>query len=146
APAALMQALDLYRSEFAPSRQADRPYTMAGVNVFAAPTDEEARRLFTSAQQQFTRLLRGRPGRLPPPIDDIDSYWTPSERQYVSANLARSFVGTADAVRNGLRRFVEETAVDEIIVVSSIYDNAARLRSYEILMDAIAPTAVPASG
>jgi luciferase family oxidoreductase group 1 len=133
APAALMQALDLYRSEFTPSRQLDRPYAMAGVNVFAAQTDGEARRLFTSAQQQFTTLLRGKPGRLPPPIDDIDSYWTSMEKQYVSANLARSFVGTAETVRNGIRRFVEQTVVDEIIAVSSIYDHAARLRSYEML-------------
>ncbi len=133
APAALMQALDLYRSEFTPSRQLDRPYAMAGVNVFAAQTDGEARRLFTSAQQQFTTLLRGKPGRLPPPIDDIDSYWTSTEKQYVSTNLARSFVGTAETVRNGIRRFVEQTVVDEIIAVSSIYDHAARLRSYEML-------------
>jgi luciferase family oxidoreductase group 1 len=136
APAALMQALDLYRSEFMPSPQLDRPYTMAGVNVFAARTDDAARRLFTSAQQQFTTLLRGRPGRLPPPIDDIDTYWTPSERHYVSANLARSFVGTAETVRSDVRRFVEQTAVNEIIVVSSIYDHVARLRSYEMLADA----------
>jgi luciferase family oxidoreductase group 1 len=140
APAALMQALDLYRSEFTPSPQLDRPYTMAGVNVFAAPTEGEARRLFTSAQQQFTTLLRGKPGRLPPPIDDIDSYWTPTEKQHVSANLARSFVGTAESVRSGVRRFVEQTAVDEVIVVSSIYDHAARLRSYAMLVDAIAAT------
>jgi len=140
APAALMQALDLYRSEFTPSPQLDRPYTMAGVNVFAAPTEGEARRLFTSAQQQFTTLLRGKPGRLPPPIDDIDSYWTPTEKQHVSANLARSFVGTAESVRSGVRRFVEQTAVDEVIVVSSIYDHAARLRSYAMLVDAVAAT------
>jgi luciferase family oxidoreductase group 1 len=143
APAALMQALDLYRSEFTPSPQLDRPYTMAGVNVFAALTEGEARRLFTSAQQQFTTLLRGKPGRLPPPIDDIDSYWTPTEKQYVSANLARSFVGTAESVRSGVRRFVEETAVDEVIVVSSIYDHAARLRSYAMLVDAVAATQTP---
>src|SRR5690606_14816565 len=96
----------------------------------------EARRLFTSAQQQFTTLLRGKPGRLPPPLDDIDTYWTPAEKQYVSANLAQSFVGTAETVRSGLRRFVEQTAVDEIIAVSSIYDHGARLRSYEMLVDA----------
>ena len=136
APAALMQALEVYRAEFVPSVQLDRPYAMAGVNVFAAQSDGEARRLFTSAQQQFTTLLRGKPGRLPPPIDDIDSYWTPAERQYVSANLARSFVGTAETIRSGLGRFVEQTAVDEVIVVSSIYDHAARLRSYEMLAEA----------
>jgi alkanesulfonate monooxygenase SsuD/methylene tetrahydromethanopterin reductase-like flavin-dependent oxidoreductase (luciferase family) len=140
-----MQALDVYRSEFTASRQLDRPYAMAGVNVFAAETDAEARRLFTSAQQQFTTLLRGKPGRLPPPVDDIDSYWTPAEKDYVSANLARSFVGTAEIIRSGVRRFLEATAVDEIIVVSSIYDHAARLRSYEMLADAFAPPVTPVS-
>jgi luciferase family oxidoreductase group 1 len=143
APAALMQALDVYRSEFRPSVKLERPYAMAGVNVFAAATDGEARRLFTSAQQQFTTLLRGKPGRLPPPIDDIESYWTRVEKEYVSGNLARSFVGTPETVRMGVQRFVEHTAVDEIIVVSSIYDHAARLRSYEMLGDAFALTSAP---
>jgi luciferase family oxidoreductase group 1 len=135
APAALMQALQVYRSDFRPSQQLDRPYVAAGVNVFAAETEAEARRLFTSTQQQFTNLLRGAPGQLQPPVDDIDTYWTPLEKAQASEMLRYSFVGTPDTVRQGLRHFVEQTGVDEVIVVSSIYEHKARLRSYEILAD-----------
>jgi len=133
APAALMPALATYRSEFKPSGQLDRPYTAAGVNVIAAETDEQARRLFTSAQQQFTNLLRGTRGRLQPPIEDIETYWTSAEKVKASAMLTCSFVGSVDTVRHGLERFVEKTGVDELIVASAIYDHSARLRSYELI-------------
>src|SRR5690606_31920927 len=87
APAALMQALQAYRERFEPSAQLDRPYAMVGVNVIAADTDEEARYLFTSTQQQFTNLFRGARGKLQPPIDDIESYWTPTEKAQAMAML-----------------------------------------------------------
>src|SRR3954470_24108607 len=80
APGALMQALQVYRERFQPSAQLDRPYAMVGVNVIDADTDEEARDLFTSAQQSFTNLFRGARGKLQPPIDDIESYWSPHEK------------------------------------------------------------------
>jgi alkanesulfonate monooxygenase SsuD/methylene tetrahydromethanopterin reductase-like flavin-dependent oxidoreductase (luciferase family) len=79
APEALLPALDVYRSSFKPSSQLDEPYAMVGVNAVVADSDEEARRLFTSAQQTFTNIQRGTRGRIPPPIDDIDAYWTPPE-------------------------------------------------------------------
>ena len=114
------------------------------MNVFAAETDAEARRLFTSAQQQFTRMVRGTRGKLPPPIDDIETYWTPAEKEQASAMLKYSFVGSPDTVRSGLQQFVDETGVEELIVASAIYDHPARLRSYEILaqlvLDARSPT------
>lgn len=135
APAALIPALRVYRERFKPSRQLGRPYAAAGVNVFVAETDTEARRLFTSAQQQFTRMLRGTRGRLPPPIDDIENYWTPAEKAQASAMLSRSFAGSPDTVRTSLNDFVEETRVEEIIVASAIYDHLARLRSYKILAE-----------
>src|SRR5947199_1661431 len=135
APAALIPALQAYRREFRPSKQLERSYAAAGVNVFAAGSDQEARRLFTSAQQSFTRMVRGTRGRLPPPIDDIESFWTPPEKEQASAMLNRSFVGSGETVRAGLERFVEETGVDELIVASAIYDHGARLRSYEILAE-----------
>ncbi len=135
APAALMPALDIYRAQFRPSRQQDRPHAMAGVNVIAAATDAEAQRLFTSVQQQFTNLLRGTPGRMRPPIDDIESYWTPIEKARVSAMLACSFVGSPETLRRGLAEFVRQTAADELMVVSAIHDHGARLRSYEILAE-----------
>jgi len=137
-PDALMDALDVYRTAFKPSAQLERPHAMAGINVFAAETDAEARRIFTSAQQQFTNLLRGTPGRLPPPIDDIEGYWSPIERAQASARLAMSFVGSRETVASGLAEFIEMTGVEEIIVASMIYDHAARVRSYEILADVIA--------
>ena len=137
APAALLPALQAYRREFKPSKQLERSYAAAGVNVFAADSNDEARRLFTSAQQSFTRMVRGTRGRLPPPIDDIETFWTPFEKEKASAMLNRSFVGSGETVRAGLERFVEETGVDELIVASAIYDHGARLRSYEILSNAL---------
>jgi luciferase family oxidoreductase group 1 len=136
-PAALMQALQAYRNGFKPSKQLDRPYAAAGINVFAADSDAQARRLFTSAQQQFTNLFRGTPGRLQPPIDDIETYWTPAERAQASGMLTYSFVGSHETVRLGLKQFLEHTEVDEVFIVSAIYDHAARLRSYEIVADLI---------
>jgi luciferase family oxidoreductase group 1 len=134
-PGALMPALETYRASFKPSAQLDRPYAMAGVNVCAAETDAEARRLFTSVQQQITNRLRGTPGRLPPPIDDIERYWTPPEKAEVSARLACSFVGSRATVREGLTQFIERTRVDEAIIASAIYEHAARIRSYEIVSE-----------
>lgn len=135
APAALMQALEAYRARFEPSQQLAKPYAMAGVNVVVAETDVEAKHLFTSAQQQFTNLFRGTRGQLPPPIDDIEGYWTPSEKAQASGMLTCSFVGSKDTVRRGLEAFAANTGVEEIMVASAIYDHAARLRSYELLAE-----------
>jgi luciferase family oxidoreductase group 1 len=135
APDALMQALQVYRAEFRPSRQLDRPYAMVGANVIAAETDAEARRLFTSAQQSFTNLFRGTRGLLQPPIDDIETYWTPGEKAQVSNMLACSFVGSRETVRADLEAFLDQTDADELMVATAIYDHAARLRSYEILAE-----------
>src|SRR5829696_3221968 len=133
APDALIPALATYREKFQPSEQLDRPYAMVGVNVVAAETDAEARRLFTSAQQTFANMLRGARGKLPAPIDDIESYWSRAEKEQVSKMLACSFVGSPEAVRAGLESFLERTGADELIVASAIHDHAARLRSYELL-------------
>ena len=133
APEALLPAIRVYRERFEPSAQLERPYVMAGVNVVVADTDEEARRLFTSPQQSFTNLVRGTRGQLPPPIDDIETYWSPAEKAQASAMLSRSFVGSPERVRDGLQRFVAETGVDEIMVASAIFDHEARLRSYDLL-------------
>jgi luciferase family oxidoreductase group 1 len=135
APGALMQALQVYRERFQPSAQLDRPYAMVGVNVIAADTDEEARHLFTSPQQSFTNLFRGARGKLQPPIEDIESYWTPSEKAQAMNMLSCSFVGSAKTVREGLEGFIAETGADEVMVASAIYDHGKRLRSYEILGD-----------
>jgi luciferase family oxidoreductase group 1 len=139
APDALHDALAVYRAHFRPSEQLDRPYAMVGVNVIAADTDAEALELFTSLQQGFANLLRGTRGRLQPPIDDIDAYWSPLEKAQAERMLACSFVGSAATVREGLTRFLDATRADELIVAAAIYEHAARLRSYEILAGAMAP-------
>jgi len=136
APAAMMQALDIYRSHFRPSGELDRPYAMLGVNVIAADTDREAERLFTSLQQSFVHLRRGRPGQLPPPIEGIDGLASPAEQAQLQKALACSFVGGPDRVRGGLADFIARTGADEIIVSGHIYDHAARLRSFALAAEA----------
>jgi luciferase family oxidoreductase group 1 len=133
APAELDAALGVYRAQFRPSAQLAAPYAMVGVNAVVAETDGEARRLFTSVQQGFTNLLRGARGRLQPPLDDIAGFWTPAEEAQVSRMLACSFVGSPATVREQLRSFLAQTRADELIVAAGIYEQAARLRSYELL-------------
>jgi luciferase family oxidoreductase group 1 len=135
APDALMAALQNYRQMFQPSADLDRPYAIVAANVIAADTDAEARRLFTSLQQAFTNMQRGTRGKLQPPLDDIESYWTPTEKAQASRMLARSFVGGPETVRRGLEGFIAETGADEIMVASAIYDHKARVRSYELLAE-----------
>jgi len=132
APALMMQAMALYRAEFQPSAQLDRPYVMLGFNAIAAATDEEARLLFTSLQQAFINLRRGRPGRLPRPVDGFENRLAPAERQMLDQALASSAIGSAETVQRGVEAFIARTGADELIVTSQIYDHAARLRSYEI--------------
>ena len=131
-----MPALGVYRAQFRPSEQLERPYAMVGVNVFAAETDAEARRLFTSLQQQFISLRRGAPGPLPPPVDSMDGHWSPMERAGVEQALAYSVVGTPDVVHEGLKAIIADTSADELMLTAQIYDHAARLRSFEIAADA----------
>ena len=133
APDALLPALREYRERFKPSAQQERPYAMAGIQLVAADTDAEAKRLFTSTQIQFTNMVRNRRGKVQPPIDDIDAYWTPQEKAYASGMLRYAVVGGPQTVKRGVEEFVALTGVDELMVVSNIYDHAARLRSYEIL-------------
>src|SRR5690606_36028083 len=135
APDHLHHAIRIYRERFQPSAQLDRPYVMIGANVFAAPTDEEARFLFTSAQQQFANLFRGTRGRLQPPIPDIEAYWTPMEKAQAMRMLQCSVVGSPATVEQGLRQLIAETRADEIIVAAAIYEHKARVRSYEILAE-----------
>ena len=145
APADMIQALQLYRAHFKPSRQLDRPYAMVGLNVIAAETDAQARYLFTSVQQSFTNLRRGTPGQIPPPIDDIDSYWSAQEKASASMTLLCSAVGSPETVERGILKFIEVAQPDEIITTAHIYDHSARLRSFELLADIRARLASPES-
>ncbi len=133
APDLLLPALEVYRARFQPSAQLQEPYVMVAVNVIAADDDVTGERLFTSAQQAFTNIIRGTRGRLPPPIDDIEAHWSPAEQAHVSNMLSRSYVGSADTVREGLESVISETEPDELIVAAAIHDHSARVHSYEIL-------------
>jgi luciferase family oxidoreductase group 1 len=142
APDLLMEALETYRSEFKPSNELAKPYAMACIGVFAAETDAEARRLFTSLQQSFLNLRRGTPGPLPRPADDLNRIASPMELAGVNAAFREAVVGSAETVRAGIEAFLERTAVDELMVTAAIYDHAARVRSLEIVAEvraAIAP-------
>jgi luciferase family oxidoreductase group 1 len=132
APAALDEALALYRARFTRSAHLERPYVMLGVNVFAAETDEEGRRLFTSLQQAFVNLRRGHPGKLPPPDPGLVDRLHPGERRLLDEMLSCSVVGSPETVRRGLEAFAARTGADELMVASQIYDHEARLRSYEL--------------
>lgn len=135
APDALLPALEIYRARFKPSKQLDRPYAMVGVNVVAAGTDEAARRLFTTIQQSFTNLVRGAGGKLQAPIDNIDDYWSAAEKLHALHMLKYSIVGSRETVRQGLEDFLALTAADELMIVTSLYDHTARVRSYEIVAE-----------
>jgi len=133
APDAMVQAVEMYRSGFQPSAQLDKPYAMLAANVLAADTDKEARRQFTSQQQSFINLRRGTPTQVPPPIDDMDAYWSPAEKAMVDHSLAVAFVGSAETIERGLRKFIDAMRPDELMITAHIYDQAARLRSIEII-------------
>ena len=135
APAAMMQALKLYRENFQPSEQLAQPYAMLTVNALAADTDAEARRYFSSQQQAFANQHRGVPGKVPPPVDDIEATWSPAIKAGVDQSLYYSFVGSGDTVEQGLRSFIEATQPDELMLTNHTYDEAARLRSLEIIAD-----------
>lgn len=135
APDALLPALEIYRRKFKPSKQLDHPYAMVGVNVVAADTDDEARYLFTTIQQSFTNLVRGAGGKLQAPIDNIHDYWTPAEKHHASHMLKYSIVGSAETARKGLKELINLTKADELMIVTSIYDHVARIRSYQIVAE-----------
>ena len=130
APDDMMQALHVYRAQFRPSETLDKPYAMVGVNLFAADTNDEARRLFTSLQQQFINLRRGTPGQLQPPVDHLAV--SEMELSSVQHSLACSVIGDRETVRDGLRSIIQQTGANELMLTAQIYDHAARLRSFEI--------------
>ena len=143
APEALMQALHAYKTLFKPSSQQAKPHAGVGVNIVAADTDEEARYLFTTHQQHATRMRRNTRGMLPPPIDDIETFWTPYEKVSVSEQLSCSVVGSPETVRRGLQDLVEKTGADELIMAGQIFDHKARLRSFEIAAQAAREVHIP---
>ncbi|NEY28624.1 luciferase-like monooxygenase [Escherichia coli] len=135
APDMLHQALALYRSQFQPSAALAKPYAIVCINVVAADSERDARFLFTSMQQQFINLRRGKPGPLPAPVQDISDYWSGGEQYGVEQALRMSVVGDPSQVKSGLEALLRETQADEIMVNGQIFDHKARLRSFEIVAD-----------
>lgn len=137
APDYLHEALALYRENFKSSERLAEPFVMVGISVFAADTDAEGRRLFTSLQQQFLNMVRGRPGQLPPPVDSMDGRWSAAERAQVERMTRVSAVGSPDEVRDRLAAILAETEADELMLTAHIYDHTARLRSFELAAQAM---------
>ena len=135
APAALMQAIELYRAEFKPSQQLAAPYVMVGFNAFAADSEEEADFLRSSSQQSFLSLRRGNPGPLPPPIKNFTQTLSAQELEVLDSVLSCSTAGSPETVYAGIVEFAARTGADELIVTSHIYDHDKRLRSFEIIAD-----------
>lgn len=137
APGQMMQAIDLYRRNFQPSGQLDRPYVMLGFNCIAADSDEEAELLATSVQQAFVALRTGRPIKLPPPRAGFAEDLPMEAKAILDQVLSCSAIGSPPTVRGAVEAFAEHTGADELMVTSQIYDFGARIRSYELLMKAV---------
>jgi len=136
APDQLLPALRIYRDHFKPSAQLGKPYAMVGVNIIAAESDDQARRLATTQQMAFADIFRGARGLSKPPIDDIESYWSPLEKAQAMQMLARSIIGAPETVRAGVDALIAETGADELMIVSDVYDHAARLNSFGLTAQA----------
>ena len=141
APQMMMEALDLYRHRFQPSAQLAEPYVMLGFNAIVADTDEEAELLATSQQQAFVALRTGTPVKLPPPRPGYADTLPIEARAILRSILSVSAIGSPETARRQLHDFIARTAPDELIVTAQVYDHQARLRSYEILMQAAKQTA-----
>lgn len=130
-----LPALEIYRENFRPSEVLDEPLAMVAVNIFAAATDHEAEKLATSQHQSFLNLIRGTPGKIQPPVDDMEAVWSPAEKALVQARLGGSIIGGPETVKHGLERLIDATNADEIIVNTMTFDHEARIVSYEIVSE-----------
>ena len=136
APDAMDEALALYRRDFRPSARLRTPWAILALNVVASESEAQSRRLFTTQQQGFVNLRRGRPGRIPPPVDDIEAFWEPHEKAGVERALACTVLGDPEQVGEGLAAFAARHRPDEMMLTANIFDHAARLRSFELAMQA----------
>ena len=135
APAAMDEALQQYRHLFKPSSQLTKAYAMPCISVIVADTDEQAQYLFTSMQLRFLGMIRGQRGKLTPPVDNIESCWTPMEKAQVESMLSCAFVGSPTTVAKKLQQFINRTKADELIVSAGIFEQSARLYSYQLLAE-----------
>jgi alkanesulfonate monooxygenase SsuD/methylene tetrahydromethanopterin reductase-like flavin-dependent oxidoreductase (luciferase family) len=125
----LFEAISIYRDRFEPSAQLDKPYVMVGTMGVIADTDDEARYLFTSAQQQFVNIRRNARGKYPRPVDSMDGYWSDMEKMTVEHTLQFAVVGSKETAEAKMRRFVEDTGADEVIISFPVHDIEARLKA-----------------
>ena len=135
APGDLEGAIEIYRERFRPSKRLAKPYVMLGLNVIAAESDDEARFLFTSLQQAFANLRLGRPGKMPPPVKDLQL--DPMIEGQLAQALSCSVVGGPEKVKSGIAAFAKRMGADELMVTGSIFDHAKRVRSFELAAQAI---------
>lgn len=135
APQALDAALKIYRERFKPSAQLDKPYSLVGVNIIAGETDDEARMLATSQQMSFVDIFRNQRNLTKPPIEDIESYWSPLEKSQAMQMLSFSIIGGPETVAKGIQQIIERTSADELMIVSDIYDPLKRQRSFELIAE-----------
>ena len=140
APSAMDEALAIYHRDFQPSARLRQPYAMLALNVIGADTRAEAKRLFTTQQQSFVRLRRGHLGLVPPPIDDIEAFWTPAEKSMVAEALACNVVGDAADLREGIAEFVARHRPDELMLTGNVFDHDARKHSFRLAADAFIDT------
>jgi luciferase family oxidoreductase group 1 len=137
APTYFLEAIQIYRQNFRPSAQLAKPYVMACVNVIAAETDAAAEKLSTSLKQLFMGIVTGKRRLLQPPVNDMGTIWTEIEEEAVGQMLAFAFISGPSKLKKDLQHFIEQTKIDEVMATSPIYDHQARLKSYEILAQAL---------
>ncbi|HEY5392393.1 MAG TPA: LLM class flavin-dependent oxidoreductase [Hanamia sp.] len=135
APGQFLAALKIYRENFRPSQFLQKPYLMACVNVVAADSDKEANLLATSLYQMFIGIITGKRKRLQPPVSNMDELWTEYEKEAANQMLAYSFIGNRETIKKEVNEFVKMTAINEIMVISNIYEQKAKLHSYELFAD-----------
>lgn len=137
APQAMMQALEIYRAEFQASEQLSEPHVILGYNICAADTQEHAEFIRSSSLQAFINLRFGNPGPLPPPVANFEETLNSQQHAVLTQVSSASSVGTKDAVREDVAKFVAETGADELIIVAQVYHQQDRLRSYELAWEAL---------
>lgn len=135
APRMLLEAVDLYKNNFQPSAQLVEPYVTIGVPVVVADTEQEAKYLATSGQQKILSLFRGEDISLVPPVDSMEGHWLPHEQHGVEQFLAAAAIGAPQQVAHKLNSLLAQTGANEIMVISDIYDQAARHHSLSLLAD-----------
>ena len=145
-PEYTLPSLELYRKTFQPSDDLEKPYAMVALNIIAAETDDEADFLATSQYQSFLNLIRNKPGKIPPPVEDMNQIWNAQEKALVNSRTGGSIIGSKETVKRKLEAFLEESKADEIMVNAMVFDQEKRLRSYEIVAELFSEKSATAKG